>query len=78
MNPRELLGDIIDGGYPDIAKRIADTWVFPECDKYLEKLILQDRPNRQGFPIKVMEALIDLQRLRFKEDNDIWNFIPKR
>ena len=44
MNPREMLGDIIDEGYPEVAKRIADTWVFPECDKYLEKLSEQQLP----------------------------------
>ena len=76
--PRELLGDIIDAGYFDIAKKIVDIWAYPECAAYLNKLIFQDRVGREGFPPIVMSALIDLQELRGLENiEDIWTQ-PKR
>lgn len=61
---RELLGDIIDAGFADVAKRIADTWPYPECKDYLSKLLIQDRIDRKGFPPKVITALMELQELR--------------
>ncbi len=69
---RELLGDIIDEGYATIAYRIGSIWGEPECREYIEKLLLQDRISRQGFPEKVILALIDVQRLLPEETPDIW------
>lgn len=73
---RELLGDIIDAGYADVARRIYDIWQYPECPEYLNKLLLQDRINRQGFPEKVVVALMELQELRgTNQVKDIWSNI---
>jgi hypothetical protein len=69
---RELLGDIIDAGYFDIAYRIHAIWGEPECEAYLTRLLLQDRVGRQGFPEKVIKALMDLQQLVPDKYVDIW------
>ena len=71
---RELIGDIVDAGYADVARRIYDIWPYPECPEYLNKLLLQDRLEpRQGFPKEVISALMELQELRGTgQPNDIW------
>ena len=70
---RELLGDIIDSGYADIARKISDIWSYPECPAYLNKLIIQDRLDRKGFPFKVVSALMELQELRGSTYTvDVW------
>lgn len=69
---RELLGEIIDAGYFDIAYRIHAIWGEPECTDYLNRLLLQDRVGRQGFPEKVIQALMDLQQLIPDKYVDIW------
>jgi len=69
---RELLGDIIDEGYFDIAWRISAIWGTPECKSYLNKLLLQDRVGRQGFSEKVIRALMDIQQLIPPDPDDIW------
>jgi len=73
MRVREPLGEIIDAGYFDIAKRIYEIWGEPECKNYLNKLLFQDRVDRQGFPDKVVIALMELQMLIPDEPNDIWS-----
>jgi hypothetical protein len=69
---KELLGEIIDSGYFDIAYRIHAIWGTPECPVYLNKLLLQDRIDRQGFPERVIVALMELQQLIPEETVDIW------
>ncbi len=70
---RELLGDIIDAGYATIAYRISWIWGEPECSKYIEKLLLQDRLDRKGFPLKVISALMEIQQLLPAKDKDVWH-----
>jgi hypothetical protein len=69
---RELLGDIIDAGYFDIAYRIHAIWGEPECAAYLNRILLQDRIDRKGFPEKVISALMEIQQLIPEETPDIW------
>ena len=70
---RELLGDIVDAGYGDIAQRIATIWGEPEARDYLQKLIFQDRISRKGFPEKVISALMQIQELLPDKKQDIWS-----
>jgi hypothetical protein len=48
--------------FPRIAQAIFDLWSSPECDAYLDKLILDDRGGRAGFPREVLRALLDLSQ----------------
>ncbi|MCX7892099.1 MAG: hypothetical protein N2544_07015 [Burkholderiales bacterium] len=53
---------IVQAKFPRIALQIHDLWGTPECDRYLDKLIIDDRGNRTGFPPDVMTALLELSR----------------
>lgn len=70
---RELLGEIIDAGYFDVAYRIHAIWGEPECEAYLTRLLLQDRLDRKGFPEKVVTALMELQQMLPDNPQDIWS-----
>jgi hypothetical protein len=70
---RELLGEIIDAGYHEVAYRIATIWGTPECSAYLNKLLLQDRIDRQGFPRNVVSALMEIQQLLPNQNKDVWH-----
>lgn len=63
--------------YPRICERILQLWGRPECEGYLNSLIIDTRGNRKGFPPGVMEELLYLGRLAralviMKIDGDIW------
>ncbi|MCU0804731.1 MAG: hypothetical protein MUF79_06550 [Burkholderiales bacterium] len=53
---------IVEARFPRIAARIVDLWGTPECDRYLDGLIIDDRGGRSGFPPDVMAALLALSR----------------
>ena len=38
-------------------------WGTPECEGYLNTLVIDTRGNRQGFPAPMMEELLYLGRL---------------
>ena len=63
--------------YPRIVNRLAETWDNPEeGNKYLDSLLLDDRGNRQGFPMKVLRELIALRELYnalHHDMRDLWN-----
>jgi hypothetical protein len=44
--------------FPRIAQNITLMWGFPEFLKYLEKISVDERGNRKGFPTEVMEELM--------------------
>jgi hypothetical protein len=46
--------------FPRVAQAIFDLWGTPECDAYLNRLVIDDRGTRGGFPPEVMQALLDL------------------
>lgn len=47
--------------YPRILNRIAEVWTRPAAlEEYMDSLILSDRPNRQGFPVRVGMELFKL------------------
>lgn len=49
--------------YPRIAARIQQLWGSPECEPYLNSLVIDTRGNRKGFPPAMMEELLYLSRL---------------
>ena len=76
----DLLRVISEGGFDRIAKAIATLWGDKACDEYLDKLVMDDRGNRQGFPKEVLSALMKLsvthhQKFAHKS-NDIWTSVP--
>jgi hypothetical protein len=49
--------------YPRICTRIQQLWGTPECEAYLNTLVIDTRGNRKGFPPAMMEELLYLGRL---------------
>ena len=49
--------------YPRICTRVQQLWGTPECEPYLNTLVIDTRGNRQGFPPPMMEELLYLGRL---------------
>ncbi|MCC6534466.1 MAG: hypothetical protein IT531_18090 [Burkholderiales bacterium] len=49
--------------YPRIATRIQQLWGTPECEAYINNLVIDTRGNRKGFPPPMMEELLYLGRL---------------
>ena len=49
--------------FPRITQRIQQLWGTPECEQYLNALIIDNRGHRQGFPPAVLEELLYLARL---------------
>ncbi|MGH8727207.1 MAG: hypothetical protein ACREV9_03395 [Burkholderiales bacterium] len=44
--------------FPRIAQSITLVWGFPEFLKYIEKISVDERGGRRGFPMEVMEELM--------------------
>jgi hypothetical protein len=63
---------LIERGYPRVAKAIEMTWGHRELDDYLQKLIVADRGDREGFPKPVMAALMKLS----KQHSSQFHFAP--
>ena len=68
---------IVEGRFDRIAQCIAEYWGSPAFDGYMEKLLIDERGNRQGFPPEVAEALLRLSRLHgekfgFGGKTDVW------
>lgn len=53
--------------FPRIHDRLGATWGSRQCEDYLDRLILDDRGDREGFPPSVLDALLVLQRVHVKE-----------
>jgi hypothetical protein len=63
--------------YPRISTRIEQLWGTPDCEAYLNGLVIDTRGNRQGFPPAMMEELLYLGRLAralviMAVDGDLW------
>lgn len=59
--------DLIKSEFPRIYERIDACWCSNELDSYLEKLIIDHRGDRNGFPKDVLEALLILARTNLSE-----------
>ena len=63
--------------FPQIAKRVEMMWGHPELDAYLNKLIIDERGNRAGFPAEIITALLalskqHLEHFNFNPPKDTW------
>jgi hypothetical protein len=50
--------------YPHAVEGLAALWDDPACDAYLERLVVDSRGHRRGFPPPVMDELLFLVELR--------------
>lgn len=58
--------------YPRIGEKISLMWGYVELQKYLSDIICDERGGRQGFPVPVMTALLEVHRRHARivpEDN---------
>lgn len=58
--------------FPNIAENLTLVWGNPECKDYLNKLMITNRNNRQGFNPEVMSELMLLIGITGREAPDIW------
>lgn len=49
--------------FPRIVDKITLMWGAKEFPEYLNSLMIDDRGNRQGFPLKVIEEMMFLQEI---------------
>lgn len=73
---------IIEEKFPRIAEIIKATWGTPELDGYFDKLLIDKRGDRAGFPPEVVQALLTLSqqhidKFGFRTASDIWTVDPK-
>ncbi|MDD5328850.1 MAG: hypothetical protein PHX38_02520 [Sulfuricella sp.] len=62
----------IEEVYPKIMEKIVLIWGHPECAKFLNNLMIDDRGNRQGFSVDVMGELMLLAALAEHGEPDMW------
>jgi hypothetical protein len=53
----------VEQKFPHIAKKLTLAWRSEACALFLGNLIINDRPDRQGFPYDVLEDLLMLNEL---------------
>jgi hypothetical protein len=71
----------IERDYPRVAKSIELLWGHVELDQYLQKLIIADRGDREGFPKTALVALLKLYKQHasqfgFSRASDEWAHDP--
>lgn len=76
----DLLKTIKEGGFQRIADGISTLWGDKACDEYLNRLVMDDRGNRKGFPKEVLSAIMKLSVEHYQKfadkSNDIWTSVP--
>ncbi len=55
----------IEKAFPRISGEICALWAGGEIDAYIDSLLLDDRGDRMGFPIEVLDELIFLAGIRW-------------
>jgi hypothetical protein len=64
--PADLRLVALRGHYPRLLNRIAAAWSDPRrFDRLIDELLVDDRPNRQGFPFEVVRELTELREHYF-------------
>jgi hypothetical protein len=53
----------LEAKFPHIAEKIVLLWGYPELDKFFDKLSIDERGDREGFPADVMSDLMFLSAL---------------
>jgi hypothetical protein len=69
---RTTRGDLsaLERLYPRICENVLQLWHKPEAQPYLDSLIVDERYDRQGFPLEVIEELLFLSELNWLREND--------
>lgn len=72
---------LVEARFPRIAEVIQGMWGTPELDSYFDKLLIDERGDRAGFPADVVTALLALSRQHietfgFRTRSDIWTNAP--
>ena len=65
----------LEYAHPHIALKIKMMWGLPECDQYINKLLLPNRIDREGFDEPTIQVLVAMQELHNKlypEPHDVW------
>ena len=74
--------EVLQEGYPRIAKQIELLWGTRELQERFTHWIVTDHEGRQGWPVEVTAALIQLSNMhaeRFSFDGEIkWGGKPDR
>jgi hypothetical protein len=55
----------IERRFPRIASELRNLWSDKEIDTYIDSLLLDDRGDRMGFPIEVLDELMFLAGIRW-------------
>src|SRR5687768_3904802 len=68
---------VVHGSFPRIANSISNLWGKVEFDVYMEKLLIDERGGRAGFPLDIADALLRLSRMHaesfgFGRPDDVW------
>lgn len=67
--------DSVDGitalehSFPRIASALCMCWKTPEIDHFIDGLLLDDRGDRMGFPIDVLDDLMFLAGIRWHQSH---------
>lgn len=57
----------LNGAFPRIHDQMRALWGTAACEDYLDKLVFDERGDRAGFPPPILEAILILQRIHFKQ-----------
>ena len=64
--PPQLRLTELRGAYPRVLNRVARVWNDPRAfDALIDSLLIDDRPDRQGFPFEVVRELGELRAYYF-------------
>jgi hypothetical protein len=69
MKPSQDSMSEIEKQYPHIAKQLCAYWGDAVFENYANKLIIDERGDRQGLPLEVIEELLFLYQLHLKNSN---------
>lgn len=65
----------LERNFMRVAKTLSSLWQTPAVDRYLDGLLLDDRGDRMGFPIEVLDELIFLASIRWHQTHQCGTLI---
>ena len=68
-------GSALEQRFPRIANTLSSFWQKPDIDLYLDGLLLDDRGDRMGFPMDVLDDLMFLASIRWHETHQCGRLI---
>jgi hypothetical protein len=68
---------VVARDFPRIATQVSKLWGRVDFDAYMEKLLIDERGGRSGFPLAIADALLRLSRVHaecfgFGRADDVW------